>query len=76
MPRSMAANAAIATGSSYSGTPSKPLEMEMTSTPSAMAASMPASTSDAYRPSGQMTLYMATCARGATPRAVPLPYPK
>lgn len=74
----MAANAAIATGSSYSGTSSKWLEMEMTSTPSAMAASMPASTSDAYRPSasGQMTLYMATCARGATPRAVPLPYPK
>ncbi|WVZ98719.1 hypothetical protein U9M48_044119 [Paspalum notatum var. saurae] len=68
-PRCIAANAPMAMGSWYSGRPSKPRESEMTSTPSAMAWSMAASTSDGYTPSSHSALYMATLARGAMPRA-------
>ncbi|BAT87893.1 hypothetical protein VIGAN_05131200 [Vigna angularis var. angularis] len=71
-PFSKAEKAAIATGSSYKGTMSKPIEMEITSTPSAIAWSKPASMSEANTPWAHATLYIAILARGAIPLAVPL----
>ncbi|CAA7401243.1 unnamed protein product [Spirodela intermedia] len=44
---------------------------ERTSTPSAMARSMPARMSEPKHPLAQQTLYMATRAAVAIPRAVP-----
>ncbi|XBJ10147.1 hypothetical protein VPH35_015079 [Triticum aestivum] len=52
-----------------------PRESDSTSTPSFTAASIPASMSDSKHPSPSHTLYMARCAPGAIPAAVPLPRP-
>ncbi|RWR84131.1 hypothetical protein CKAN_01291900 [Cinnamomum micranthum f. kanehirae] len=65
----------MATGSLYRGTPSLPNDMDMTSTPSAIAWSIPARMSAMELPSSHRTLYIATCARGAIPLAVPGAYP-
>lgn len=57
---SIAANVAIATGSSYKGASSKPNDNERTSTPSVIALSIAAIVSDVYAPSSHKTLYMDT----------------
>ena len=51
------------------------MEMEITSTPSLIAASIPASTAESVHPAPVHTLYMATCAPGAIPAAVPAAKP-
>ncbi|CAA6663800.1 unnamed protein product [Spirodela intermedia] len=55
-PFSTAAKVAMATGSSYSGTSSRPSDKEMTSTPSAIALSTPAMMSEAKAPRSHRTL--------------------
>uniref|UniRef100_A0A0A9EXJ6 Uncharacterized protein n=1 Tax=Arundo donax TaxID=35708 RepID=A0A0A9EXJ6_ARUDO len=76
MPRRVAASAPTAMGSRESGNAPPPSESERTSTPSSMACSMPARMSELKHPCLQHTLYAATRAPGAMPRAVPDAYPR
>lgn len=77
IPFFMAWNAPTDMGSDTYSPMSFPIDMDITSTPSCMAASKAARMSiSAHAVRCQHTLYMATLAEGTAPLDVPLPNPK